>query len=102
LLNADLLVDGHLLYKPEKGALYLTDFVIRDLSVFHYFQQLEPYQIKLEPLVTLFLQEQFKRIPVYRLDESQFEISLAKALLKEVYVENGRLVVLLSLYTHSN
>lgn len=98
VLTTDLLVDGGLSYNPTKGELYLTQLKIKEPDLAPLLRKIKPLgEIDIEPLIVMLLQEQFKQIPLYRLDSSKFEQSLAQAFLKDVTIKNGQLVMEFSL-----
>lgn len=91
-LSVHLSLEGQLLYKPEKRTLYLTQFVIRELSFSENGARAHP-TLRLEPEVTALLQQELKEIPLYSLDK---HLSKKSYTIRQVTVKNGRLIVVLS------
>ena len=90
--NAEGQIDfnGSLLYKPEKGAFYLSKIEIVQFSVN---KENLLNRDKLQGTIETILNEFICDIPVYQLKQKDFKEKLAKLLLKKVRVENERLIL---------
>jgi len=86
--------NGHLSYKRDKGAFYLTDFNIADIAVNDAnFSNKE----KLRAVVLKILNNYLDDYPVYRLDQKDFKHNLAKLMLKNLNIVGESLVITLGI-----
>jgi hypothetical protein len=81
---------GSLIYKPEKGALYLSKIEIVDFSVN---KESRPNKDKLQGTLEAILSDFIVTIPIYRLKQKDFKEDLAKLQLKKIRVENENLIL---------
>lgn len=97
-LNKELegLVDfnGELIYNQEKGAFYLRNFEIIEISVN---ESNFSSKDKLKKTILNLLNNYLDDYPVYKLKQSDFKQSIAKLFLKNIVVQDAGLSILLGL-----
>ena len=81
-------------YNPDKGEFYLVDSQIRELVLDEVPDQ---YQKLVRDVANQVLGRYLDELAVYRLDPDDFEESVAKLVLKEVAVRDGKLVLSIGL-----
>ncbi len=93
-LGGSVDVSGGVVYLAEKGQFFLTDPVIEKLTV----QGLpSKYSDKANIALTKALAEYYKENPIYTLKPTDLKRAAARAVLKDVAVENQELVVTLGI-----
>lgn len=91
--NANLHVRGNIRYNPEQGAFFMTDIEVVSLQS----AQIPPQQISnVKRIVQNLLNPVLQQQPVYILKDDNLQEQLAKAVLKDVTVNNGKLLLTLS------
>lgn len=91
-INGTINFNGQIYYKPEKGAFYLNEFNIVEIIVDDAnFSQKE----NLQKTVTQIIDNYLDDYPVYTLKPENFKQKLAKLFLKDVFVRNENLVVVI-------
>lgn len=84
--------NGKIFYNNSKGAFYLHEFEIAEISVNESnFSQQE----KLEATVLKIVKNYLDDYPVYRLNQGDFKQNLAKLALKDISVQGENLAILL-------
>ena len=81
---------GPLIYKPEKGAFYLSKIEIVNFSVN---KDSHSSKDKLQGTFEAILGDFIVTIPIYRLKQKDFKEDLAKLQLKKIHVENENLIL---------
>jgi len=87
-------ISGNVRYVPEQGEFFLMDPEIETLSIEGV---PDSYADKIDAIMTTALAAFFDARPIYTLKESDTKQAAAKLALKDVAVENGELVLTLSL-----
>lgn len=83
-------VNGHIIYKPETGAFYLHDFVISDFTV-NKKDLLE--KIKIQKIIDKVISNYLDGFRVYRLNPHDHKQNLARLYVKDIFVRDDNLVV---------
>ena len=91
-LSGTVQLDGKLRYVPEQGELWLDDVRVVDLGVAAIPASLKP---TVEELVGGIARGVLGHTPVYRLKQESFKQSLAKLVLRDVSVRDGKVVATL-------
>ena len=87
-------VDGEIHYNPEEGSFSVMNSRVRKLQSAAI---PERYQYIVKGIVDKVAQRYLSEVPVYRLNQEDFEQSLARFALKSVQVREGKLVVVIGL-----
>ena len=91
-LGCDLIGSGKIRYENQDSSFYLDDLNIDNLSI----QGIpEKYHQKVSAIAALLLKDHFARKPIYKLNQGSLKIQLARAVLKDVKIVNGKLYVYL-------
>jgi len=85
-------VYGNITYEPETGTLYLHDFTIADITA-NENNLLE--KINLQKIIDKVATDYLDGLPVYRLDPHDYKENLARLLVKDIFVRNDDLVIVL-------
>jgi hypothetical protein len=91
-LTGKVQVDGQLRYVPEQGELWFDDARVVDLGVAAIPASIKP---TVEELVGGIARGVLARTPVYRLKQESIKQQLAKLVLREVVVRDGKVVATL-------
>lgn len=82
--------DAGIRYEPDEYCFYLVDPVIRDAAI----QGIPPHLAKqVSGVATLAVRHLANTVPIYRIKDKNLKSKLARAILKEVRIVNGRLEV---------
>lgn len=87
-------VNGQLRYVPDEGAFYLDSSQLSDLEVARIPESLRG---PVQDVMSAAMQAYFSAAPIYRLKQSDFKQSLARYVLREVTVRDGKLLVTVGL-----
>ena len=91
-LGCGLIGSGKIRYEKQDSSFYLDDLNIDNLSI----QGMpEKYHKKVSAIAALLLKDHFARKPIYKLNQGSLKIQLARAVLKDVKIVNGKLYVYL-------
>lgn len=85
-------INGNIVYKPETGSFYLHDFAIADITV-NQKDMLE--KINIRKVIDTIINTYLDGFLVYRLNPRDHKESLARSYVKEIFVRNDDLVVVL-------
>ena len=92
--KGELELDGIIAYQKEKGEFYLADSTVRRFTL----QGVSiKYQKQLEAVAGEMLEVALATHPIYTLKQGSFKHSLAKLVLKEVLIEDGKVVAIVGL-----
>jgi len=83
-------VNGSVVYKPETGAFYLHDFIISDLTV-NEKDLLE--KVKVQKIIDKIISNYLDGFFLYRLNPHDYKQNLARLLVKDIFVRNDDLVI---------
>lgn len=87
-------LSGKVKYNPERGDFFLTDSKVESLNI----PGLAGGNLdKAREFSSILIKESLERFSLYKLDPKNFQESVAKALLKSVKVENGKLRITLGI-----
>jgi hypothetical protein len=93
-LSGHMEADGGLTYVGDRGEITITDARLQSLEV----EDLpKAYTGALRKAASAVAKRYFSAIPVYRLDQGDFQQSLAKLVLKTIEVRDGEVVVTIGL-----
>ena len=91
-LGCGFIGSGKIRYEKQDSSFYLDDLNIEKLNI----QGVpEKYQGKISSIAALLLKDHFARKPIYKLNQGSLKIQLARAVLKDVKIINGKLYVYL-------
>lgn len=83
-----VLGSGKIRYEQNDGALYLNDLRVDKLNL----QGVpEKYKNKMSEIATLLLKDYYLKKPIYRLDRGSIKIQMARLILKNLKIINGKL-----------
>jgi hypothetical protein len=85
-------VNGKIIYKPETGAFYLHDFVISDITV-NEEDLLE--KVKVQKIIDKIISNYLDGFRIYRLNPHDHKQNLVRLYVKDIFVRNDDLVVVL-------
>ena len=86
--------NGQLIYKKDKGAFYLSQFEIVEISINeNNYSDMEKLKSSISNITTNYLDD----YPVYRLNQKDFKQSLALLFLKEIKVNSSSLIITMGL-----
>ena len=85
-------VNGNVVYKPETGAFYLHDFIISDLTV-NEKDLLE--KVKVQKIIDKIISNYLDGFFLYRLNPNDYKQNLARLYVKDIFVRNDDLVIVL-------
>lgn len=85
-------VNGNIVYKPETGVFYLYDFVVAGFTIN---ENSFIEKGNLQEVVNVIIGNRLNGFPIYRLDPKDFNQNLGLLLVKDVFVRNDDLVVVL-------
>ncbi|HQH81681.1 MAG: DUF1439 domain-containing protein [Syntrophorhabdus sp.] len=91
-VRGSLDVNGHVVYKPETGSFYLQDFTVEDVRL-NEKDLLE--KVKIQKIVDKVISNYLDGFRIYRLDPRDQKQSLARSYIREIFVRNDDLVVVL-------
>jgi len=95
LVNGVADIDGELRYEPKTGGFYLDKVQVKELRI----SDLPPiFTIPVNKLIEQALKEYLAKRPFYKLNQDDFNQALAKSLLKDVKIENGKLIAEISFF----
>ena len=84
--------NGNIIYKSQTGAFYLSDFIISDIAFNeHDFSE----KAKLQNLIDNIISNYLNQFPVYHLNPDDFKQNLARLLIKDVFVRNDDVIIVL-------
>jgi hypothetical protein len=83
-------VSGHVIYKPETGSFYLHDFVVSDITI-NDKDLLE--KIKIQKIIDKIISNYLDGYRIYRLNPRDHKQNLARLYVKDIFVRNDDLVV---------
>ena len=84
--------NGNIIYKPQTGAFYLSDFIISDITVNEYnFSEKAKIQKLIDDIISNYLND----FPVYRPNPDDFKQNLARLLVKDVFIRNDDVIIVL-------
>lgn len=93
--NANVELRGNVIYRAEQGAFFMSDIEVISLIS----EQIPPQQLpNVKRIVASMMNQLLDKQPVYVLNEAKTEEKLAKAILKEVNIKNGKLLLTLSAF----
>lgn len=87
-------IEGRVEYLPQSGEFYFVDPQVISLAVDNVAAK---HQETIRKVADFAAKSALKRLPVYRFKDNNLKQKLAKAVLKSVHVENGRLLLELGL-----
>jgi len=85
-INAGVDVEGGIKYDPKEKTIYLKDPIVDNIR---FLDRTFTIPSGLKPFISRFVSEVFGRIPLYKFSST----NLASYLIKDVKVENGKIVV---------
>ncbi len=85
-------VNGNIIYKPETGAFYLHDFNITDITL-NEKDLLE--KLNIQKVIDKIINNYLDGFLIYRLNPRDHKQNLARSYVKEIFVRNDDLVVVL-------
>ena len=85
-------VNGNIIYRPETGAFYLHDFIISDITV-NEKDFLE--KVKVQKIIDEIISNNLDGFRIYRLNPHDYKQNLARLYVKDIFVRNDDLVVVL-------
>ncbi|MFH2012769.1 MAG: DUF1439 domain-containing protein [Pseudomonadota bacterium] len=84
--------NGNIIYKSQTGAFYLGDLIISDITVNeHNFSEKNKLQKLIDDIISNYLDD----FPVYRLNPDDFKENLARLLVKDVFIRNDDVIIVL-------
>lgn len=84
--------NGNIIYKSQTGAFYLSDFIISDIAFNeHNFSGKDKLQKLIDSIISNYLND----FPIYRLNRDDFKQNLARLLIKDVFVRNDDVIIVL-------
>lgn len=93
--SAQLHLRGSVIYKAKEGAFYLQNVELISFES----DQIPKHQVaNVKSIVESLLNQLLKEQPIYTLDESEYSEQLAKAMLKNVSIENAKVLLHLSAF----
>lgn len=93
--NAHVELRGNVVYRAENGAFFISNVEVVNLTS----EQIPPQQVpNVKRIVASMMNQLLDKQPVYTLNEAKTEEKLAKAVLKDVSIENGKLLLTLSAF----
>jgi hypothetical protein len=91
-LRGSVDVNGNIIYRPETGAFYLHDFIISDITV-NEKDFLE--KVKVQKIIDETISNYLDGFRIYRLNPHDYKQNLARLYVKDIFVRNDDLVVVL-------
>jgi len=85
-------INGKIVYKPETGAFYLHDLTIADITINE--NNLSDI-VNLQQIIDKIISRWMDGFCIYRLDPDDYKQNLARLLVKDIFVRNDDLVVVL-------
>ena len=85
-------VNGNIIYRPETGAFYLHDFIISDITI-NEKDLLE--KVKVQKIIDKVINNYLDGFLIYRLNPNDHKQNLARLYVKDIFVRNDDLVIVL-------
>ena len=85
-------LNGSIVYTPETGTFYLHDLVLSDVTV-NEANLLE--KVSLQRIIDEIIRTYLDGFPIYRLDPHDYKQNLARLLVKDVFIRDDDLVIVL-------
>ena len=83
-------IEGTIEYVQQSGEFYFTNPEVRSLNIENVAVK---YQASIRKVADIAAKSALKRFPIYRFKDDNLKQELAKAVLKAVHVENGKLIL---------
>jgi hypothetical protein len=84
--------NGNIIYKSKTGTFYLSDFIISDITVNG---QNFSEKLKLQRMIDNIIYNYLDEFPLYRLNADDFKENLARLLVKDVFIRNDDVIIVL-------
>ena len=85
-------VNGNIIYRPETGAFYLHDFIISDITVN---EKDLLGKVKVQIIIDKIISNYLDGVLMYRLNPHDYKQNLARLYLKDIFVRDDDLIVIL-------